>query len=397
MCGRTCLTLDPDQVICACKYPTNKIKRETDAAKPGRDIKFETDAHDETENEREKPEWRAEFNLGRTYQPSYNIAPTDITPVLVSAAHFSDASDQKNARVVVPMMWGMIPFWHKGDYRRHGLTTNNCRLEHLMDSKLYRGPFKRGQRCVVLCEGFYEWQTTKSAKPSERDAYLIYVPQSTDIKIYDKNTWDPSNVKLLMMAGLFDVWEDESGDKMYSYSIITFESSKIMSWMHYRMPAILETEQQVSDWLDFKRVSDKQALATLRPATALQWHRVTKLVNNSRNKSSECNKPIELVSKPAKMPMNKTMMAWLQVRQQREEELKSEASDQSDEEQKKSVDSGSKRNACSSDSSSSEGNAAKRPRFRDFKREQQKNHQLGVNSASNDSSASEQKLDRDID
>lgn len=59
-------TLDPDQVLCACKYPkTNKVKDEEDI-KP----------------EYEKPEWRAEFNLGRRYQASYNIAPTDITPVM---------------------------------------------------------------------------------------------------------------------------------------------------------------------------------------------------------------------------------------------------------------------------------------------------------------------------
>ncbi|EDV93549.1 abasic site processing protein HMCES [Drosophila grimshawi] len=302
MCGRTCLTLDPDQVLCACKYPKKikNIKKEK-----------EVDEKEDIKQEYETPEWRAEFNLGRRYQASYNIAPTDITPVIVSAAHFSEAEDHRTARIVVPMMWGMIPAWHKGDYRRHGLTTNNCRLERLMDSKLYRGPFKRGQRCVVICEGFYEWQTTKQqAKASERDAYLIYVPQESDVKIYDKSTWSPSNVKLLRMAGLFDVWQDEeSGDKMYSYSIITFESSKIMSWMHYRMPAILETEQQMNDWLDFKRVSDSQALAALRPATALEWHRVTKLVNNSRNKSEACNKPLE--STAAKPEKPKGMLAWL--------------------------------------------------------------------------------------
>lgn len=61
-------------------------------------------------SEMETPEWRAEYNLGRRYQASYNIAPTDITPVIVSAAHFSDAEDQECARVVTPMMWGMIPF-----------------------------------------------------------------------------------------------------------------------------------------------------------------------------------------------------------------------------------------------------------------------------------------------
>ncbi|ALC47109.1 CG11986 [Drosophila busckii] len=301
MCGRTCLTLDPDQVLCACQYPKNEIK---------------TDDRNEETMEYAKPEWRAEFNLGRSYQASYNIAPTDITPVIVSSAHFTDGEDQKVGRVVVPMMWGMIPAWHKGDYRKHGLTTNNCRLENLMESKLYRGPFKRGQRCVVICEGFYEWQTSKPAKPSERAAFLVYVPQQEDVKIHDKNTWTPDNIKLLRMAGLFDIWEDESGDKMYSYSIITFESSKIMSWMHYRMPGILETEQQMNDWLDFGRVSDVQALAALRPATALQWHRVSKLVNNSRNKSVECNKPMELAAKPEKP---KGMLAWLTGRKPNKE------------------------------------------------------------------------------
>ncbi|XP_016981885.1 abasic site processing protein HMCES isoform X2 [Drosophila rhopaloa] len=306
----------------------------------------------------ETPEWRPEFNLGRRYQPSYNIAPTDITPVIVSAAHFSDAEDQKCSRVVMPMMWGMIPFWHKGDYRRHGLTTNNCRLEHLMDSKLYRGPFKRGQRCVVICEGFYEWQTTgPTKKPSEREAYLVFVPQKGDAKIYEK----PQDVNLLRMAGLFDVWEDESGDKMYSYSIITFQSSKIMSWMHYRMPAILETDEQMNNWLDFKRVSDAEALATLRPATELKWYRVAKLVNNSRNKSEECNKPIELAAKPEKPAMNKTMMAWLNVPKKRVDQAKAEPNDPSDDEKQEREVQGKRRTSPDGGTIDS---PAKRPRFR---------------------------------
>ncbi|XP_068155499.1 abasic site processing protein HMCES [Drosophila tropicalis] len=369
MCGRTCLTLDPDEVLCACKYPkqkpykNSKVEGNTSEQRTSFKKEPKQDAEDE---QLDTPEWRAEFNLGRRYHASYNIAPTDITPVVVSGAHFSDDEDQKCSRIVMPMMWGMIPFWHKGDYRKHGLTTNNCRLEHLMDSKLYRGPFKRGQRCVILCEGFYEWQTSGPAKkPSEREAYLIYVPQkSDDIRIHDKTTWKPDNVKLLRMAGLFDVWEDESGDKIYSYSIITFSSSKIMSWMHYRMPAILETEQQMNDWLDFKRVSDSEALATLRPATSLAWHRVSKLVNNSRNKSDECNKPIELAAKPAKPTMNKTMQAWLNTRKKRENQIKAEQSEPSDSED--TEDKAVKRR--SSPIHSQQENSVKRPCFSGFKK-----------------------------
>ncbi|XP_017461968.1 PREDICTED: embryonic stem cell-specific 5-hydroxymethylcytosine-binding protein, partial [Rhagoletis zephyria] len=312
------------------------------------------------------PEWRSEFNCGRKYQPSYNMTPTDITPVIVSTDHFCDDSESEgsnsHSRVVVPMMWGMIPFWHKGDYRRHGLSTNNCRLEHMLESKLYRGPFRRGQRCVVLCEGFYEWQTTKSAKPSERAAHLLHMPQAEGIKVYDKSTWTPANVQLLKMAGLFDVWEDENGDKMFSYSIITFESTKIMSWLHHRMPAILETEQQVNDWLDYRRVTDEEALATLRPASELKWYRVSNLVNNSRNKSEKCNQPIELVQKAENNTKNKTLLSWLNVRKRREEQARQLSDDDS------TTGFGGGSGGASTTSESEAENPPKRPRFRDYKR-----------------------------
>lgn len=322
MCGRTCLTLEPAQILEACNYkPKCSIKAiEENNTKNGTTCgKISI----KCENAKIQPELRQEFNCGRKYVPSYNVAPTDITPVLVSKDHFYDEDDAKNMvnnRIVVPMMWGMIPFWHKGDYRKHGLTTNNCRLEHMLESKLYRGPFNRGQRCVILCEGFYEWQTTKAAKPSERAAHLLYMPQKEQVKIYDRNTWRPDEINLLKMAGLFDVWEDDHGDKMYSYSVITFESTEIMSWLHHRMPAILETEEQVNTWLDFKDVTDEQALRTLRPCTQLQWHRVSNIVNNSRNKTDQCNKPIEMV-KPVKPTMNKMMSTWLNVRKRKETSL----------------------------------------------------------------------------
>ncbi|XP_054747471.1 abasic site processing protein HMCES [Anastrepha obliqua] len=370
MCGRTCLTLEPQEVLCACRYSSENLKSEDSTCHSSKN-----GGQKETTSTRDStfvtPEWRPEFNCGRKYQPSYNITPTDITPVIISTDHFCDNGDSEGcnpqSRVVVPMMWGMIPFWHKGDYRRHGLSTNNCRLEHMLESKLYRGPFRRGQRCVVLCEGFYEWQTTKSAKPSERAAHLLYMPQSDGVKMYDKTTWTPANIQLLKMAGLFDMWDDENGDKMFSYSIITFESSAIMSWLHHRMPAILETEQQVNDWLDFKRVSDDEALATLRPVSKLQWYRVSNLVNNSRNKSEQCNQPIDLQQKSTaskeKNIKNKTLMTWLNVRKRREEQAK-QLSD--DDESTTGFGGGSGGGSTASESEVE--NLPKRPRFRDYKR-----------------------------
>lgn len=280
MCGRTCMTLEPRQICTAC-------------------------------SKNKKPlEWRPEYNFSRKYEghingKGFNTAPQDITPIITSKAHFEEVASSEV--VVVPMLWGLIPRWHKGDYRKHGLTTNNCRLEDLHRSKLYYPLLKAGRRCVVLCEGFYEWQTVSGAKKaSDRKVFYIYFQQKDGIKIEDKKTWDDINqVNLFKVAGLFDYWSDEQGNKMYSYTVITYESNETLGWLHHRTPAIIETQKQVDDWLDFERVPEKEALELLVPATSIKWHEVSNHVNNSRNKSEQCNKPLE------KEKRNKLMDNWL--------------------------------------------------------------------------------------
>ncbi|PNF39144.1 hypothetical protein B7P43_G01326 [Cryptotermes secundus] len=124
------------------------------------------------------PNWANNIKNRQQYRPSYNVAPTDVTPVLVSGSHFSGESE----RMLQPMMWGMVPSWHKVQHVRksHGLSTNNCRLEGLLSSKLYSRPFSKGQRCVVVCDGFYEWQTTKGNR--SKQPYFIYMPQDEGTK-----------------------------------------------------------------------------------------------------------------------------------------------------------------------------------------------------------------------
>lgn len=111
-----------------------------------------------------------------------------------------------------------------------------------MQSRLYSPLFQKGQRCVIVCEGFYEWQTTANVKKaSDRDVYYIFMPQS---KI--REVWKSNKLNLLKMAGLFDVWENENGETVYSYTIITFESNSTLSWLHHRSPAVLNTDQEVA-------------------------------------------------------------------------------------------------------------------------------------------------------
>lgn len=120
-------------------------------------------------------------------------------------------------------------------------------METMRTSKMYKRSFEKGQRCVIVCEGFYEWQTTKELKSSERPAFYIYMPQKESVEITNSQTFNEGqDVNLLKMAGLFDVWTNQNGDDMFSYTVITFESDDKFSWLHHRSPAILETDEQLA-------------------------------------------------------------------------------------------------------------------------------------------------------
>lgn len=190
----------------------------------------------------------------------------------------------------------------------------------MLQSNLYKKAFDQGQRCVILAEGFYEWQTTdpKATKASERAAYYMYMPQPKGIQIESKETWADvaSHLNLLKIAGLFDIWTNDHGDQIYSYSIITFESDDKFSWLHHRSPAILESDEQVADWLAYERVTDSSHLVSLlRPAAELQWHRVSNIVNNTRNQTEQCNKRFD--QRSATTPKSKMMQSWLIIKKRK--------------------------------------------------------------------------------
>ena len=84
------------------------------------------------------------------------------------------------------MMWGLVPPWHRSDTPKgHGLTTNNARIENILESKLFKPSLcDRKQKCVIVCDGFYEWKTFKD---QTKQPYLIYSRQSGDKELESPN------------------------------------------------------------------------------------------------------------------------------------------------------------------------------------------------------------------
>lgn len=215
-------------------------------------------------------------------------------------------------------------------------STTNCRSENILEKKTYKDPLVKGQRCVILADGFYEWK--RQAK--DKQPFFIYFPQSqgTEAKkeIDEQNVSSASNNdqlmatasnqpegkeepewtgwRLLTMAGLFDSWTPPGGgEPLYTYTVITVNASPNLESIHNRMPAILDGEEEVRKWLDFGEVKSMDALKLLQSKNILTFHPVSSLVNNSRNNSAECLQPLDLDSKKEPKPTasSKKMMSWL--------------------------------------------------------------------------------------
>ena len=113
-----------------------------------------------------------------------------------------NAESGDGERALQTMKWGLIPSWHKGDPSSFAYNMSNARLDTLQEKASFRTPLKKGQRCVILADGFFEWQSTPGGK---KQPYFVYFKESTDGKPGQEDS-EKSEVKgitprLLTMAG----------------------------------------------------------------------------------------------------------------------------------------------------------------------------------------------------
>ena len=200
-------------------------------------------------------EWEDDFD----WEPSYNIAPTQISPVLLN--------DGK--RKVKPMFWGLVPSWAKD--KTIGAKMINARSETLGEKPSFQSLIYQ-KRCIVISDGYFEWKREgKKKKP-----YYIRDPDG----------------KLLPMAGLWDEWVDKQGKKWLTYTVITTDPSNQINHIHNRMPVILD-KLKMDLWINFD-YPPNEALACLKPyEKLLELYPVSTFVNSPANNSNQCILPNE--------------------------------------------------------------------------------------------------------
>ncbi|NWI63888.1 HMCES protein, partial [Todus mexicanus] len=272
-----------------------------------------------------QPEW---VRPG-TYRPCYNRGPQSSGPVLLARRHLQQDADSSE-RVLMDMRWGLIPSWFKkDDPSKMQFNTSNCRSDTMLKKSSYKGALLKGKRCVVLADGFYEWQQHGAGK----QPYFIYFPQSKDAVAEEKEADEEwRGWRLLTMAGIFDCWEPPTGgEALYTYTIITVDASKDLSFIHHRqgwalaltalsprMPAILDGDEAIRKWLDFAEVPTQEAVKLIQPTENIVFHPVSTFVNNIRNNTPECVARIELGAKKEvkATPSSKAMLGWLKNSQE---------------------------------------------------------------------------------
>jgi len=189
-------------------------------------------------------------------QPRYNICPTTEIDVVVRS---------EDARLLVPMRWGLIPVWWKSLLKEFKMATFNARAETVATTPTFREAFKK-RRCLIPASGFYEWQTIGKEKQPW---------------YFTRKDGEP-----ITIAGLHEAWNNpETGERVWTCSMVITKPNKFVSEVHNRIPVILDKK----DFEQWERGDVKDAASLMTPADddVLQKWTVSKRVNSSRTSDED--------------------------------------------------------------------------------------------------------------
>ena len=171
---------------------------------------------------------------------SFNIAPSQQVPVI----------RQRSARAECSISAALGPhslISAKGVPGK--FATHIAKMETVRTLADYRGPWTRGQRCLIVGRGFYKM----AAASGWKDPRSLITSAST-IKVP------------FAIAGIWESSKPDAGDAIESVAMITMPANKVLAEIHnsgahaHRMPAILAAEDREA-WLTG---TPEEAYAVLR-------------------------------------------------------------------------------------------------------------------------------------
>jgi putative SOS response-associated peptidase YedK len=188
--------------------------------------------------------------------PRYNVAPTQTVPIV--------RPDAERRRTLAAVRWGLVPSWAK---EVKGAGFINARAETVATKPAFRSAFKK-RRCLVLADGYYEWQ----AVGKQKQPYFI---RRRDDRPFG-------------FAGLWECRHGEDGTDLESCAVITTTANERTRSVHDRMPVILDPAEWDAWLASDATPNDLEALLRPYPSEALAVDPVSPLVNSAKNDLPEC-------------------------------------------------------------------------------------------------------------
>jgi putative SOS response-associated peptidase YedK len=142
--------------------------------------------------------------------PRFNIAPKQ--------SIFGLITEGENVKPI-SFTWGFVPNFTRKDGQK--LSLINTRVESLEDKWFLKEAYK-ARRCLILADGFYEWEATDLGKLPYR------------IRKEDK--------ELFYFAGIYNKNYGQEGGHL-TCSILTKEASGKIRKIHDRMPLMMKAKQ----------------------------------------------------------------------------------------------------------------------------------------------------------
>jgi len=169
------------------------------------------------------------------YRPRDNIYPGQAIAAVVH--------DRMNR--LVEFRWGLVPSWSRDPAGDHRLI--NARAETVTVKPSFKSAFQN-RRCLIVADGFYEWQKTGTRK---KKPWFIHLRSGAPCGF----------------AGLYETWSSPAGTEIRSCTIITTRANELITPIHDRMPVIIPGPA-ASCWLDSGVRDRDRLLALLQPYPA---------------------------------------------------------------------------------------------------------------------------------
>jgi putative SOS response-associated peptidase YedK len=209
---------------------------------------------------------RERFPIGERVEVRrrFNVAPGDAVVAVTT--------DREGAPRGDVLRWGLVPHW-ADDPDKLGLKLINARSETMDEKPAFRDAFER-RRCLVLADGFYEWEKR---------------PDGT------KQPWwvTRSDGEPFAFAGLWATWRPPADcvEALRTCAIMTVHANDSVASLHDRMPVILDPGAEAA-WLDpGTPAPELQALLAPLPDDVTALRAVGPAVNDARHDAEDCLDP----------------------------------------------------------------------------------------------------------